>query len=74
MPATHRRVDLVGARMVLGIEQGLYDGEPLGRYRNPALAAARNELTESLSRISLTGASIHQPDFWHKQLLSDQRR
>lgn len=74
MPAAHRRIDLVGTRMVLGIEQGLYYCEALGRYGNPAPAASRDELAESLNRIPLTGASIYQPDPWHKQLLSDQRR
>jgi hypothetical protein len=35
--------------MVLGLEQGLYDCEPLWRYGNPALSAPRNELAESLN-------------------------
>src|SRR5215469_4451082 len=66
MPATYCRADLVGARMVLGIEQRLNDREPLRRYGNPAFSAPRNELAESLNRILLTRSSIHQPDFWHK--------
>jgi len=49
MPATYCSADLVGARMVLGIEQGLNDREPLRRYGNPAFSAPRNELAESLN-------------------------
>jgi hypothetical protein len=67
MGGTHRRAYLVGARMVLRSEQGLYDREPLGRDGNPPLAAPRDELVESLNRVPLTPPSIHQPEFSHKR-------
>jgi len=47
--ATYCRTDLVGARMVLGSEQSLYDCEPLRCDRNPLLTTPRDELAESLN-------------------------
>ena len=49
MPATYCRIDLVGTRMVLRSEQGIYDREPLGCDRNPALMTPRDELAASLN-------------------------
>ena len=48
MPATDCRTDLVGARMVLRSEQGLYDCKPLGCQGNPALTTSRDELAQPL--------------------------
>ena len=72
MLATYCRADFVGARMILGIEQGPYDCEPLRRDGNPALMTSRDELAESLNCVSFTPPSIHQPDFSHKPLLAEQ--
>jgi hypothetical protein len=49
MPAPYRRTDLIGARMILRGEEGLYDCEPLGGDGNPARTAPRYELAESLN-------------------------
>jgi hypothetical protein len=56
--------------MILRIEEGPYDCEPLGCDGNPALMTPRDELAESLNYVPLTPPSIHQPDFSHKPLLS----
>jgi hypothetical protein len=66
MPAAHRRAELLGARMVVRSEQGLYDGEPLGCDGNPPLTASGDEVAEPLSRIFLTPRSIEQPELRHK--------
>jgi hypothetical protein len=49
IPATNCRTDLVGARMALRSEQGLYDCEPLGCDGNSPLTTPRDELAESLN-------------------------
>jgi hypothetical protein len=72
MLATYCRTDLVGARMMLRIEEGPYDCEALGCDGDPALMTPRDELVESLNCVPLTPPSIHQPDFSHKPLLAEQ--
>src|ERR1700723_3922327 len=72
MLATYCRTDLVRARMMLRIEQGPYDCEPLGCDGDPALMTPRDELAESLNCVLLTPPPIHQPDFSHKPLLAEQ--
>src|ERR1700722_17168644 len=72
MPATYCRTDLVRARMMLRIEQGPNDCEPLGCDGDPALMTPRDELAESFNCVPLTPPSIHQPDFSHKPLLAEQ--
>jgi hypothetical protein len=66
MRATYYATDLVGARMVLRSEQRPYDCEPLGCDGNPPLMTPRDELAESLNRVSLTPPSIDQPNVSHK--------
>ena len=72
MRAADRRTDFVGARMVLGGEQGIDDGQPLGCDRNPLLTTSRVEFAEPLSRVPLAPSSIYQPEFSHKALLPTQ--
>jgi hypothetical protein len=70
MAAANYRTDLIGARMVIGGEQGTYDGKPLGCDGNPALMTPRDEFAETLNCVPLTPPSIHEPDFSHKPLLA----
>lgn len=71
MRAMHCRIYLVGARVVLGCEQGTYDCEPLGRDGNSSLTTPRDELAESLNRVALTPPSIHQPELLHEPPLAN---
>jgi hypothetical protein len=48
IPPPYCRTDLVGARMILGSEQGSDNREPLRRDGNPSLTTSRDELAESL--------------------------
>ena len=49
---------LVGARMARGSEQRSYHREPLGRHRDAALTAPRDEVAESLDRVLFAPPSI----------------
>jgi hypothetical protein len=71
MLAAHRSTYLVGARMVLGSEQGSDDCEPLGCDGNPTLTTSRDKLAESLNRVFLTPTSINQPEFPHERILGE---
>ncbi len=70
IPPAYRRAYLVGARMVLRSEQGLYDCQPLGSDRNPSLTTSCDELAESLNGVLLMPPSIHQPESSHKRTLT----
>jgi hypothetical protein len=71
MLATHGHTYFVSARMVLRRQQGSYHCEPLGRYRNSSFTTPRDELAESLNRVSFVPPPIHQPYFSHRRPLAD---
>jgi len=48
IPAPYCGTDLVGARMILGSEQGPDNREPLRRDGNPPFTTSRDKLAESL--------------------------
>ena len=69
--ATNGGADLVATGMLLGGEQGFDDCQPLRRDRNSLLAAASDEITQSLDRVPLMPPSIHQSEFAHKRFPAD---
>ena len=70
MLAAHGGIDLVRAGMILGSQKGSYNGEPLRGYRDTALSASRDELTESSNGVPFMPRAIQQPELAHTQLLT----